>query len=402
MNNLLNNEKMLEKKREYTSSILTEDDRLSEVNKTEVMQFVNNKSLIKSINTQLAAINQEIYNHDIIDRLDLLLNSIRICACHHFKGSRTYAFGSRITGLANKHSDVDLYIEIANSFCGELSNDPYAQNDLIRYVEKLFRSQKYEYSQIRSITTARVPIIKFFHVPTGFYCDLSFRSGLSIYNTRLVKLYLSLDERVYWVVCAVVKCWALDNYIKEQCMFNSYALAWLVLFYLMAIKVVPPLLLLREHADHSNSFRSDVIFIEGWNCTFCTVEKAKQIWRVPAISRWNLLFGFLKFYSDSNKLNRIVLCPVIGTSILKDNMYKVPMMNPDILGFDPQNNGLPIDWCIKLKNSFRVEGLALQDPLDLLNNLTKRTKPDKLQIFSYSCNLSLEVMKNKRRKLNAI
>jgi hypothetical protein len=78
------------------------------------MQFVNNKSLIKSINTQLAAINQENYNHDIIDRLDLLLNSIRICVCHHFKGSRIYAFWSRITGLANKHSDVDLYIEIGN------------------------------------------------------------------------------------------------------------------------------------------------------------------------------------------------------------------------------------------------------------------------------------------------
>lgn len=78
------------------------------------------------------------------------------------------------------------------------------------------------------------------------------------------------------------------------------------------------------------------------------------------------------------------------------------MMNPDVLGFDPQKNGKLIEWGIKLKNSFRVEGLALQDPLDLFNNLTKRTKLDKLRIFSYSCNSSLEVTKNKRRKLNVI
>jgi hypothetical protein len=83
-------------------------------------------------------------------------------------------------------------------------------------------------------------------------------------------------------------------------------------------------------------------------------------------------------------------------------MYNVPMMNPVILSFDQKKNGQLIEWGIKLKNSFRVEGLALQDPLDLFNNLTKRTKPDKLRIFFYSCNSSLEVMKNKRRKLNVI
>uniref|UniRef100_A0A2S2NYM1 PAP-associated domain-containing protein n=1 Tax=Schizaphis graminum TaxID=13262 RepID=A0A2S2NYM1_SCHGA len=185
-------------------------------------------------------------------------------------------------------------------------------------------------------------------------------------------------------------------------MFSSYALAWLVIFYLMVIKVVPPLLLFREHADHSNSFRSDVIFIEGWNCTFCTTEKAKQIWKIPAISRQHLLFGFLKFYSDANRLNQTALCPAIGYFIPKDNINKVPMLNPGILGFNTPKNVKPSDWCTQFKNAFRGEGLALQDPLNLFNNLTKRTTLDKLQIFSYSCNSSLEVMKNKRRKHNAI
>lgn len=59
-------------------------------------------------------INQEISNPDIIDRLFLLVNSIHSCAGQHFKGSKTYAFGSRMSGLALKDSDVDLYFDIGN------------------------------------------------------------------------------------------------------------------------------------------------------------------------------------------------------------------------------------------------------------------------------------------------
>jgi DNA polymerase sigma len=70
--------------------------------------------LLKAINTQLAAINQEISNPDIIGRLFLLVNSIHSCAGQHFKGSKTYAFGSRMSGLALKDSDVDLYFDIGN------------------------------------------------------------------------------------------------------------------------------------------------------------------------------------------------------------------------------------------------------------------------------------------------
>jgi len=73
-----------------------------------------------------------------------------------------------------------------------------------------------------------------------------------------------LNERVHWVVCAVVKRWALQNDMKNQSMFTSYALAWLVLFYLMTIDVVPPLIFLREHANYSkDTSKSDVMFIEG-------------------------------------------------------------------------------------------------------------------------------------------
>jgi len=58
---------------------------------------------------------------------------------------------------------------------------------------------------------------------------------------------------VKWLVCVIVKIWALQNGLKDRNLFTSYALIWLVLFYLMTEKVVPSLIELRQtatKADH--------------------------------------------------------------------------------------------------------------------------------------------------------
>lgn len=44
-----------------------------------------------------------------------------------------------------------------------------------------------EFKNVEEICDARVPIIKFYHVPTKINCDVSFKSGLSAYNSKLVK-----------------------------------------------------------------------------------------------------------------------------------------------------------------------------------------------------------------------
>jgi len=134
------------------------------------------------------------------------------------------------------------------------------------------------------------------------------------------------------------------------------------------------------------------IFILDWDCTFCTLEKAKQIWEVPMISCWDLLFGFFKFYSNFEYLKRFVFCPAIGKFIPKDNFHKIPTLRPNILGFHKKKNGNTTDWSTILKNNFQGEGLALQDPFDLFNNLTKCIVPRKLQAFSHLCNKTVEVM----------
>lgn len=87
---------------------------MPELSKTTEFEFGNQDLLLKTINTQLMVIKQEITNPEIHNRLFLLINSIHRCASQYFLFSKTYAFGSRMSGLALKESDVDLYFDIGN------------------------------------------------------------------------------------------------------------------------------------------------------------------------------------------------------------------------------------------------------------------------------------------------
>lgn len=143
------------------------------------------------------------------------------------------------------------------------------------------------FKNVEEICNARVPIVKFYHIPSKLICDVSFKSGLSVYNTKLIKyvtpqlhiwqevskiakclyiflfnfshrLYLSMSTTVKWLVCVIVKHWALQNDLKDRHLFTSYALIWLVLFYLMTEKVVPSVMELRQKAS-----KDDHKIIEG-------------------------------------------------------------------------------------------------------------------------------------------
>lgn len=75
-----------------------------------------------------------------------------------------------------------------------------------------------------------------------------------------------MDRSVTWLVCAIVKHWAAQNDLKSKNMFTSYALIWLVLFYLMTKNIIPPLSSLMKTAK-----KEDHKFIEG-AFLFCFID----------------------------------------------------------------------------------------------------------------------------------
>lgn len=90
------------------------EEKLPVLNKITEQEFGNKEILMKTIDKQLEAINNEISNSNIYQRLYSLINAIHRYSGHDFSRSKTYAFGSRMSGLALKESDVDLYFDIGN------------------------------------------------------------------------------------------------------------------------------------------------------------------------------------------------------------------------------------------------------------------------------------------------
>lgn len=79
-----------------------------------------------------------------------------------------------------------------------------SQDDILRYIDAndtltkvvncLKRSS--ELVEVFSITTAKVPIVKYHHKLSGLDGDISFYNLLALRNTLLLKAYNQLDARV--------------------------------------------------------------------------------------------------------------------------------------------------------------------------------------------------------------
>lgn len=76
---------------------------------------------------------------------------------------------------------------------------------------------------------------------------------------------------VKWLVCYVVRIWAPQNGLMDKNRFTSYALVWLILFYLMTVKVIPPLVELVKCATENSHKIIEGILLCLYGCTIICV-----------------------------------------------------------------------------------------------------------------------------------
>lgn len=74
-----------------------------------------------------------------------------------------------------------------DTFNGKISSNIEKQVSLVKKLAKQCLSKPQIFRNVEQICDARVPIVKFYHIPTKLNCDVSFKSGLSLYNTKLIE-----------------------------------------------------------------------------------------------------------------------------------------------------------------------------------------------------------------------
>ncbi|KAJ7335589.1 hypothetical protein JRQ81_013530 [Phrynocephalus forsythii] len=221
-----------------------------------------------------------------------------------FPGTQLNLFGSSKNGFGFKQSDLDICMTIEGLETAE-------GLDCIRIIEELARVLK-KHSGLRNIlpiTTAKVPIVKFFHVRSGLEVDISLYNTLALHNTRLLSCYAAIDPRVKYL-CYTMKVFTkmCDIGDASRGSLSSYAYTLMVLYFLQQRNppVIPVLQEIYKDA------KKPEILVDGWNVYFFDrIDELPAVW--PEYGKNNesigeLWLGLLRFYTEEFDFKEHVIC----------------------------------------------------------------------------------------------
>ncbi|XP_068093297.1 terminal uridylyltransferase 7 [Hyperolius riggenbachi] len=211
-----------------------------------------------------------------------------------FTGARLNLFGSSKNGFGFIQSDLDICLTFDGLETAE-------ELDSIRTIEELARHLRKHQGlrNILPITTAKVPIVKFYHVRSGLEGDISLYNTLALHNTRLLASYAAIDPRVKYL-CYIMKVFTkmCDIGDASRGSLSSYAYTLMVLFFLQQRN--PPVIPVLQEIYPDN--RRPEILVDGWNVYFFDkVNELSKFWPdfgKNAESVGELWLGLLRFYTE--------------------------------------------------------------------------------------------------------
>lgn len=175
--------------------------------------------------------------------------SVALEAVSHIPGARVHAFGSTVNGFGDGYSDIDLVLEATKQalvqslrLASNVSNKDLPKATLAALQQRL---RTVGFRILERVLHAKVPVLKMVLGTTE--CDLSCNNLLPIFNTKLLKAYANLNQRVVSIV-QHTKQWAKKNEVHgaPDGHLSSYAFTLLVIFYMQVRGALPCLQALAE------------------------------------------------------------------------------------------------------------------------------------------------------------
>lgn len=114
-----------------------------------------------------------------------------------FLDARLFLFGSSKNGFGFRNSDIDI--------CMTLENHVKEEVDFVEVITNLAKLLKKhnDCCNVLAITTAKVPIVKFYLRSCKREADISLYNTLALENTKMLATYAQLDDRVVTLGYAV-------------------------------------------------------------------------------------------------------------------------------------------------------------------------------------------------------
>lgn len=213
------------------------------------------------------------YREDVVKNLEKYIHEL-------FPDAKLFLFGSSKNGFGFRNSDMDI--------CMTLGNRTKEEVDAVEVITKLAKLLKKhnDCKNVLPITTAKVPIVKFFLRSCQREADISLYNVLALENTAMLATYAKLDDRVAtlgYTVKVFAKVCDIGDASKGS--LSSYAYILMMLHYLQQCRppVIPVLQSLYEEENQP------VKIIDNWNCWFCS-DFNKIVRSVSLLVRVKYLF----------------------------------------------------------------------------------------------------------------
>ncbi|CAG5023630.1 unnamed protein product [Parnassius apollo] len=306
-----------------------------------------------------------------VEHLQLLFDHLHDALQSVWPGCQVHAFGSIVTGLGIKSSDVDCFIRLPI----------WLQNPGDTYVAKAkaaLMKHPNIFRELFAIKNAKVPIVKFYHVPTQRHCDISFKSPAGVENSKLLAFLLNLDNRVL-PLAILIKYWAKVHKLTGTNLMPNYALTLLIIFYLQHKGILPSVLLLQRNAEY---------IVDNWNVAFEEVRHVSG----NNESLYELLGGFFKYYRDF-KYDVFLICPFLGRPIKRELFAKGGNVPPE---FELYKTNLKGRNCLPLRSNSIV---CIQDPFDHSRNCSIALYPRLVNKIMSCISKSADIYENEKSEI---
>eukprot|EP01116_Phalansterium_solitarium_P018997 TRINITY_DN5187_c0_g1_i1.p1 TRINITY_DN5187_c0_g1~~TRINITY_DN5187_c0_g1_i1.p1 ORF type:complete len:881 (-),score=217.39 TRINITY_DN5187_c0_g1_i1:37-2679(-) len=240
---------------------------------------------------------------------DVLLRRLQALVQAKWPGgsARLHPFGSSANNFSLRRADLDVCLMVDSKVAGSAKH-------IIHQLGGLLKNNSKHYINIKILSRARVPIVKFTDRQTGVSCDICINNMLPIHNTQLLATYTQLDCRVRELACCI-KFWAKRRQVNEpyQGTLSSYSWTLMVINYLQ--QQLPPILPCLQQLREPNQQQ---VMVQGYDCTyFRNVNALRDFSRRNATSVGELLAGFFRLYAQEFDYENSVVSVRLGRFLSK-------------------------------------------------------------------------------------
>ncbi|KAJ8126353.1 hypothetical protein O1611_g7285 [Lasiodiplodia mahajangana] len=233
---------------------------------------------------------------------------------------RVHLFGSSGNLLCSDDSDVDICIVT-----------PWKELEGICMLADLLA--KHGMERVVCVASAKVPIVKIWDPELELSCDMNVNNTLALENTRMIKTYVHIDDRVR-PLAMIIKYWTRQRILNDAAFggtLSSYTWICMIIAFLQLRH--PPVLPALHQRPHQKLPRQD-----GEIAAFADdIDKLRGFGEKNKSSLGELLFEFFRFFAHEFDYSTNALSVRLGKLITKNEKKWHLALNNQLCVEEPFN-----------------------------------------------------------------